>query len=226
MKAHLTDFHAHILPGLDHGSDSLQTSLKQLEMAAQIGIDTIVATSHFYPDRHNAGRFIEQRAEALSELLAAAPAQAPKIIPAAEVLLCEGMHNLPELDKLTIGNSKLILIEMPDPPWSNRVIEALELIEVKRGLRPILAHVDRYPVKAIKLLFAKGGKGQINAGALCSLFKRRELINWCAQGRIVALGSDIHLLSDAYGYYKKSMHILGKHGDKLQAQMRELLADS
>ena len=35
MKLDLSlDYHAHILPGCDHGSDGLATSLKQVEMAA------------------------------------------------------------------------------------------------------------------------------------------------------------------------------------------------
>ena len=38
MKLDLSlDYHAHILPGCDHGSDGLATSLKQVEMAASAG---------------------------------------------------------------------------------------------------------------------------------------------------------------------------------------------
>ena len=34
------DYHAHILPGCDHGSDGLETSLKQVAMAASAGEGT------------------------------------------------------------------------------------------------------------------------------------------------------------------------------------------
>ena len=33
-KIDLVDFHSHILPRADHGSDSVETSLKQLKLAA------------------------------------------------------------------------------------------------------------------------------------------------------------------------------------------------
>ncbi|MEE3459824.1 MAG: CpsB/CapC family capsule biosynthesis tyrosine phosphatase, partial [Candidatus Faecousia sp.] len=42
----MIDFHAHILPGADHGSDGLETSLRQLALAEEAGVDTIVATPH------------------------------------------------------------------------------------------------------------------------------------------------------------------------------------
>ena len=42
MKLDLSlDYHAHILPGCDHGSDGLATSLKQVEMAASAGVKTM-----------------------------------------------------------------------------------------------------------------------------------------------------------------------------------------
>ena len=43
------DYHAHILPRCDHGSDGVETSLRQLAMAAEAGIRTVCATPHFYP---------------------------------------------------------------------------------------------------------------------------------------------------------------------------------
>ena len=36
------DFHSHILPGADHGSQNIRTSLAQLRHAAAAGVDTIV----------------------------------------------------------------------------------------------------------------------------------------------------------------------------------------
>ena len=56
------DYHAHILPRCDHGSDGVETSLRQLAMAAEAGIRTVCATPHFYPHRENAAAFLEQSA--------------------------------------------------------------------------------------------------------------------------------------------------------------------
>ena len=41
------DYHAHILPRCDHGSDGVETSLRQLAMATEAGIRTVCATPHF-----------------------------------------------------------------------------------------------------------------------------------------------------------------------------------
>jgi len=56
------DYHAHILPGCDHGSDSVETSRRQLEMARKAGIATVCATPHFYPQRETVACFLDRRA--------------------------------------------------------------------------------------------------------------------------------------------------------------------
>ena len=43
----ITDFHSHVLPGADHGSDSVETSERQLELVDGAGIDRVVAAPHF-----------------------------------------------------------------------------------------------------------------------------------------------------------------------------------
>ena len=48
----MIDLHSHILPGLDHGAQTLQDSLAMARMALDSGITTIVATPHCADDRH------------------------------------------------------------------------------------------------------------------------------------------------------------------------------
>ena len=48
MKNYI-DIHSHIMPGVDDGSDSLETSLKMLRMAAADGIARIILTPHSKP---------------------------------------------------------------------------------------------------------------------------------------------------------------------------------
>uniref|UniRef100_UPI0040254711 CpsB/CapC family capsule biosynthesis tyrosine phosphatase n=1 Tax=Ruminococcus bicirculans (ex Wegman et al. 2014) TaxID=1160721 RepID=UPI0040254711 len=43
-----TDYHSHILPNIDDGSDSIKTSLKMIKMMKQQGIGIIVATTKYY----------------------------------------------------------------------------------------------------------------------------------------------------------------------------------
>ena len=63
----MIDFHAHILPGADHGSDGLETSLRQLALAEEAGVDTIVATPHFYPQSDSFSEFLRRRERTASD---------------------------------------------------------------------------------------------------------------------------------------------------------------
>ena len=55
------DFHAHILPGCDHGSDGWKTSRRQLKLAREAGVEVICATSHFYGHHVSVESFLEKR---------------------------------------------------------------------------------------------------------------------------------------------------------------------
>ena len=54
----IIDFHSHILPGADHGSSSVETSLAQLNSAKNAGVTRLIATPHFYPHRHTLEKFL------------------------------------------------------------------------------------------------------------------------------------------------------------------------
>ena len=95
------DFHTHILPRADHGSDSLQTSIQQTNMAHSIGVNKIIATPHFYPHKHTVDAFLERRASAYKNLVSAKEFNKDvQIKLAAEVLLCDNIHMLDGIDNL------------------------------------------------------------------------------------------------------------------------------
>ena len=47
----MTEYHCHILPGIDDGAKDVETSLAMIEMMKAQGVERIVATSHFYAHR-------------------------------------------------------------------------------------------------------------------------------------------------------------------------------
>lgn len=46
-----TEYHCHILPGIDDGAHNPEMSLEMLEMMRMQGIKRVVATPHFYAHR-------------------------------------------------------------------------------------------------------------------------------------------------------------------------------
>ena len=60
----VTDFHSHILPGIDDGSTSVEESIALLRMEAEQGVEHVVATPHFYPNYQSPEEFLQKRADA------------------------------------------------------------------------------------------------------------------------------------------------------------------
>ena len=193
------DFHAHILPGCDHGSTGIETSLRQIALAKAAGVDAICATSHFYGHRSSVEHFLEMRAHCWLELKGRLKEDDPKILLGAEVLAFEGIERLPHLKELCLMGTDLLLLEMPFAYWSERLIDSVELLSERNDLQIVLAHVDRYERKQIELLFSFDRvKGQINVSSLKKRFSGGYLREWMREGQIVAVGSDIHGTEPGY----------------------------
>ena len=119
----LTDFHSHILPGIDDGSSSLEESLAMLRLEKEQGIRHVVATPHFYPSYDNPSHFLAKRdrAEALLRREMEEYTDLPEITVGAETYFFRGMSESDLLSQLTIHGKRCILIEMPNGHWTNEM---------------------------------------------------------------------------------------------------------
>ena len=117
-----------------------------LRLAAEQGISHVIATPHFYPRHDNPDRFFERRDLAMTRLREAIEAETglPRITLGAEVYFFRGMSESDQLSRLTIEGTNCILIEMPISPWTEEMYQELEEIWARRGILPIVAHIDRY----------------------------------------------------------------------------------
>ena len=142
----MLDFHSHILPGVDDGSDSPEQSVAMLKEEAKQGIRCVIATPHFYPQRESVESFLKRREAARTVLWEAMARQEglPELLMGAEVFYYTGMSDSPDLRKLAIEGTNCILVEMPDGEWTPRMYRELEKIALQQGLTPIVAHIDRY----------------------------------------------------------------------------------
>ncbi len=197
-----TDFHSHILPGIDDGSSSVEESIKLLEISAEQGIKRIVATPHFYANHDAPERFLERRenAKALLEKAIENREDLPKIEIGAEVHYFRGISDSEFLPELTITNKRFILIEMPDSDWTDGMYSELESIYYQRGITPIIAHMDRYisPFRTRKIP-EKFAKMPVLVQANASFFLEGGLTSRLAlkllkEDKIQLLGSDCHNL--------------------------------
>ena len=221
----MLDFHAHVLPGADHGSDGLQTSLRQLTLAEQAGIDVLIATPHFYPQRDDFGRFLRKRAKALAELRENYSGSI-RLLAGCEVHMCVGLDHLDGLEELCVPGTRVMLCELPFRDLPSGMTETFERLAEEHEITPVLAHVDRYDPTVIENLFGLGLKGQLNAEPFSRRFHRRRLLPWIDRGEIVALGSDIHGTQTGYTHYLKAVEFLGDRFQTIEARARELLKDA
>lgn len=225
----LIDFHTHILPRLDHGSRSSQVSLGQLGIMAKAGVDTVCATSHFYPQEVLVSNFLKARDASFDRLLEVCGDMArPKIVLGAEVLICEGLDQMEGLESLCLEGTNVLLLEMPFSAgaWTSRLYRTVAEIS-ERGICPVFAHVDRYPHKLVEALFDMGLMAQLNAGSLDRWIKPKHLIRWIDEGVIVALGSDLHGdRQEAYDPYRKVCASLGDRAAQIMEKTERLLASA
>lgn len=192
----MVDIHTHILPQMDDGSSSVEETIQMLQQLQQQGVKTVVATPHFYPRRDNPKAFLARRA-ASAALLPTMDETLPQILLGAEVGYFTGMSRSEELKDLQLGQTGLLLIEMPFDNWTDRIVQEVCEIPAKQGLQPVIAHVNRYRHRGQlgkygQFLLREGILFQCNADAFDKLFSRNWTLKALKKGQIHFLGSDCH----------------------------------
>ena len=192
----IIDFHSHVLPAIDDGSRNIDESAEMLRMMRQQGVDCLIATPHFYPDRIGLSEFLRNRERAYHELSSGSLTDAPSIKCGAEVAFFRGIGKSEMMDRLCIDGTKLLLIEMPFRNWTSSDLAEIESL-MDKGIKPILAHVERYYLfqrdqAAFRAIMQLPLYIQLNAGAFCSFKMRRTAFKMIDFGKPVLLGSDCH----------------------------------
>ncbi|GAX61655.1 tyrosine phosphatase [Candidatus Scalindua japonica] len=199
----MIDIHAHILPSIDDGPETIEGSIALCKVAEEDGIKTIVATPHTKDGVYEAkSREILKAVETLNHRLKENQIDV-EILPGAEIHIHEGLlENIKNKDALTINNGgKFILFELPFvfiPPGTDKFIFNLKV----NGIVPILAHAERIKgfqknPKLLEQLVAIGARVQVNAHGLTKRASSRErkCIEWLLKNKLVHfIASDTHSL--------------------------------
>lgn len=217
------DFHSHVLPGADHGSENIEMSLSQILHAQKANVDTIVATPHFYMTTDTVDSFIKRRDDAYEQLVSQ-DLGGIHIVKAAEVLVETDIEKLEDLERLCIGDTNYILLEMPPEPWQYWIIESVYKISAVRRLRPILAHIDRYSHSSGRKMIGTGADIQMNANAFIDKRERRRLLELIADQSIHIIGSDAHGDGEiAYKDFSRTIKKLGGLSEMMMENARRIL---
>ena len=136
----MIDVHSHLLPGVDDGSRSFETSVAVLTKFAEQGVECVVLTPHLNVSRmHDAPH--ERHLEILTELRAKAPA-IPELKLGWEIMLDEPGKDL-RSPRYALGGAPAVLVEFPLSGVPEQ--GGAELNRIRRsGVVPVLAHPERY----------------------------------------------------------------------------------
>lgn len=142
----MIDLHCHILPDVDDGAESIEVSCEMAAMAADSGVDTIVATPHC----NTRDELKNYRSSGLdNHFLMLQDAfdfyNIPvRLLPGAEILVRDDMQTLlSERRFYTLNRSRYLLVEFyfdEHPEYMDRELARI----AAAGLIPVVAHPERY----------------------------------------------------------------------------------
>ena len=196
----MLDLHSHILPKMDDGSKSTEMSLEMLRRSGQQGVNTIVSTSHFYPDSESPDHFLARRRAARERLEAVLTGSEPEILYGAEVFYYPGISQSEQVAELAINGTSLIMIELPFIPWQESIFDELMSFQYYNRLNIVLAHVERYQDiqkrDMYRRLFDRPFFFQCNAEAFTERKSRKLAFELMDSGLLHFLGTDCHNIAD------------------------------
>lgn len=222
----MIDWHSHILPGMDDGSRDTNESIALLKMLCEQGINTVIATPHFYANDESVEAFIERRRLALQSLEPLLFEGAPEILLGAEVKYYQGISRLSEIEKLTVQKSRMFLLEMPFSKWSEYTVRELIELSGLKGIKIILAHIERYMKfqndDTFDRLYDNGIFMQVNASFFTEFFTRRKALSMLESQQIHFIGSDCHNTTTRPPKIGNAFKIIkNKFGDDFLQQVNE-----
>ena len=190
-----TDWHSHILPGVDDGVQTMNEALEILAMYEKFGIKSVWLTPHVMEDIPNTTAQLKGRFEELQ----AAYKGAVRLHLAAEYMLDnlfrERLDNNDLLPLDEKGDKLLVETSYYNPPAN--LYGLLDRIKAK-GYYPVLAHPERYAYmekEDYRGLKEAGGKFQLNLPSLSGFYGTvaQDKVRWLLkQGWHDLAGMDTH----------------------------------
>lgn len=212
----MIDFHSHILPEIDDGSQSYEETKNMLKEALDAGFDKIISTSHYAIGCFEAPEY--KRKEIIEEINSEKE-EIPEIVLGSEIFLTHNIIDLLEEYKAsTINGTNYILIELPLRQYFNNLKDLIIRLQ-ENNYKLILAHPERYLTvqKDFKLLYELKDMGvifQVNYGSLLGKygFSAKRIAKKMLKNNLVSLlGTDAHKENSIYLEVPKALSIISKY---------------
>lgn len=196
-----TDWHSHLLPGVDDGVQQAKETIEILEAYASHGVKEVWLTPHVMEDFPNEPAQLRSEFDKLAAMLAqeSETASAIELHLAAEHMLDNLFdQRIDNGQVLAIGpHADMVLVETSyfTPPFD--MDQKLDKV-MKSGYFPLLAHPERYTYMDMSnydVLLERGVRLQLNLYSLFGIYgpdvqdKARRLLK---QGAYSAVGTDTH----------------------------------
>lgn len=176
-----TDFHNHLIPGVDDGAQSVDEALEAVEAFRRDGVTCIIATPHIdasvtLDERALAARLgqIDEGWRLLTDAVTNHFADVT-IARGCELALDVPVPNLND-PRLRLNGGRFFLMEFPFmtvPPRAASVVGTLR----GTGYVPVIAHPERYQgvrgAEAIRSWREQGARLQVNGGSLLGRYGER-----------------------------------------------------
>lgn len=208
----MIDVHSHILPGMDDGSKSCEESISMLSKLKEQGVDTVVASSHFYADQEMLDRFLHRRERSyrrLQEAMEEAETPLPKVILGAEVWYFEGISHSDSLKPLCAEGTDIFLLEMPFSRWTEHMLNEIVSLREENDFAVLLAHVERYLKWQKKStwdwLSQQNILMQTNAEAYMERRTAKKVLKMLDNRQVQLLGTDCHNLTSRPPNYGEAL---------------------
>ncbi len=196
----MVDIHAHILPRVDDGPETLVESLGLVYQAVKEGITDIIVTPHAYHPQYNVLKeAVVEKYNNIKEEIAKENLQI-KLHLGQEIRIGDSIvEQLREGSALTLAGSKYVLLELPSSNVPNYTIAIIQEI-LSMGKVPVIAHPERNkaiaekPSRLLKLI-NHGAISQITAGSLAGHFGKsiqKTSIQLIDCNLVHTYGSDVH----------------------------------
>ncbi len=195
-----TDFHCHILPGVDDGVQTVGEALEILGLYESVGVASVWLTPHIMEDCPNGTAFLRERFEEFRQAYKATGGGITLHLAAENMLDNLFEERLERGDLLTMGGKREhLLVETSyfSPPL--HLDATLERIK-SAGLFPILAHPERYVYmdeRDYRRLKSAGILFQLNWYSLAGIYGKgvQKKAEWLLDNHFYDIcGSDTHRL--------------------------------